>query len=188
MKKVLLIVASHGFQPIEYGITRQVIEDEDIKVYTASDAADKLGNAISSDGSPVKIDYLLEDVNIEDFDGIFIIGGPGAMEHLDNERTYRIIEEVDRGLNKIYGAICISTRILAHAGVLDGRHVTGWDDDGKLKDILDDYGAKYLGEIGVVVDRNIITATGPKKAQEFGEAIVKALYPGKLEKSYTSPY
>ena len=176
MKSVLLIIASKGFQPIEYGVTRKALEDENIKVYTASDAKDKLGNAISSDGSPVKVDYIIDDVEIKDFDGIFIIGGSGAMEHLDNERTYRIIEETDRALNKVYGAICISTRILAHAGVLDGRHVTGWDDDVKLKGILDDYGAQYIAEVGVVVDRNIVTATGPTKAQEFGEAIVKVLY------------
>ena len=176
MKKVLLIIASKDFQPIEYGTPRTILEDENIKVFTASDSKDKLGNAISADGSPVKVDFLIDDVNVKDFDGIFIIGGPGAMEHLDNERTYRIIQEIDREINKAYGAICISTRILAHADVLDGRKVTGWDKDNKLKDILKDYNAEYIHDTDVVIDRNLVTATGPEKAQEFGEAILKVLY------------
>lgn len=183
MKKVLFIIASKDFQPIEYGMPRQILQDEDIKVVTASDNKDKLGNAISKDHSLVKVDLLLEDVNVKDFDGIFIIGGPGAMEHLDNDRTYRIIHEVDREINKIYGAICISTRILANAGVLDGRQVTGWNEDKKLKSILDENGAHYINE-DVVVDRNLITATGPDAAQEFGDAILKGLYKPTIQKPY----
>jgi len=183
MKKVLLMIASKGFQPIEYGVPRQILEDENVKVLTVSDSKDKLGNAISSDGSPAKVDLLLEDINVKDFDGIFIIGGPGAMEHLDNDRAYRIIHEIDREINKIYGAICISPRILANAGVLDDRRVTGWDQDKKLKDILNDAGATYVNE-DVVIDRNLITATGPHAAQEFGEAILRGLYKLTIEKPY----
>ena len=183
MKKVLLIIASKDFQPMEYGVPRQILESEDVKVFTASDAKDKLGNAISSDGSPVKVDFLLEDIDVKNFDGIFIIGGPGALQHLDNDRTYRIIHEIDRELNKIYGAICISPRILANAGVLDGRQVTGWNNDKKLKSILDEVGANYVNS-EVVVDRNLITATGPDAAQEFGETILKSLYKPTIEKPY----
>jgi protease I len=186
-KKILFIVASNGFQPIEYGVPRQILENENIKVVTASNAKDEDSNAISSDGSKVKVDLLLDNVKIEDYDGIFIIGGPGAMENLDHERTYRIIQEIDKSLNKIYGAICISTRILANADVLDGRKVTGWNDDKKLKEILDEVGAEYIAE-GVIVDRNLITAVGPKHAQEFGQAILQALYPRNIEKPYEPPF
>ena len=65
-------------------------------------------------------------------------------------------------------------KILAHAGVLDGRRVTGWDDDHKLAGILKDAGAEYV-HVDVVVDRNIITATGPTVAKEFGQAIIETL-------------
>jgi len=170
-KKVLLIVASKNFQPIEYGVPRQLLEDEDIKVYTASDK----NEAVSSDGSKIKVDYLLQDVKAEDFDGIFLVGGSGALEHLDNKNSYKIIQDVDKLLHKVYGSICISTRILAHAGVLDGRKVTGWDEDHKLKGILQEAGAEYVQE-GVIVDRNLVTAQGPHFAQDFAQAILKVLY------------
>jgi protease I len=183
MKKILLVVASKGFQPIEYGVTREILESEDIKVETASNAKDSLGNAISSDNQPVRVDYLLQDVNVDHYDGLFIIGGQGAMEHLDNDNMYRLIHEVDRRFNKIYGAICISPRILANAGVLEDRNVTGWDNDKKLAGILKDVGATYVNA-GVVIDDNIITATGPDQAQEFAQAILKTLYTRPIESQY----
>lgn len=175
MKKVLFVIASRGFHPIEYGVPRQILEDEDVKVFTASNSKDKDGHAISSDGSMVKVDLILEDVNVDNYDGIFLIGGPHAMEHLDNEKTYKIVRAADKQLDKLFGAICISPRILAKAGVLDGRKVTGWDKDNKLKEIMSKCNATVV-EAGLVVDRNLITADGPDHAQEFGMAILKALY------------
>ena len=75
---------------------------------------------------------------------------------------------------KLWGAICISPRILAHANLLDHRNVTGWDDDHKLVNIFKNAGANYINT-SVVIDHNLITANGPKAAKEFGTAIVKAL-------------
>lgn len=184
MKKVLFVIASRGFQPIEYNIPKQILESENIKVETASDAKDLLGNAISSDNQPVHVDFLLKDVNVDHYDGLFIIGGPGAIEHLDNDNMYRLIHEVDRRFNKIYGAICISTRILANADVLEDRKVTGWDKDNQLSSILEDVNAQYISDRDVVIDDNLITATGPDAAQEFGQAILKTLYSRSNESRY----
>lgn len=169
-KKVLLVVAYQGFQPVEYGVTRQLLEDARIDVVVASD---KEGVAVASDGSTVDVRYILEDVIVSDYDAIFFIGGSGAMDHLDNDRSYRIIREADR-VALIYGGICIATRILANAGVLEWRRVTGWDNDNKLQAILDAAGATYV-KTGVVIDNNVITAVGPSHAEDFGQAIIEVL-------------
>jgi len=173
-KKVLLIIASQDFQPIEYSDTRKILESGNIEVFTASNARNNAGNAVAKDGMEVEVDFLLDEVDVNNYDGIFIIGGSGALEHLDNEKTYRIIREIDLALKKPYGAICISTRILAHANVLDGRKVTGWDKDGKLQDILTKCGAEYI-KTGVIIERNLITAAGPEYARDFGHAILETL-------------
>jgi len=166
-EKILLIIAHNGFQPIEYTVPKQMLEQAGMQVCTASD---KKGQAVASDGSKATVDYTLEEVKVEDFDGIFIIGGRGAMEHLDNTRMHEIIRSADK-VNMVYGAICISPRILAHAGVLEWRRVTGWDEDNNLAALLKEVGAEYI-LTGVVVDDNIITATGPSVAQDFGQAII----------------
>ena len=170
-KKVLLIIASQGYQPIEFNEPRKLLQENGFQVFTASD---KSGQAVASDGSTVVVDYTLEKVNPDKFDAVFVIGGSGALEHLDNPETYRIVQDIDKDMYKALGAICISTRILANAGVLQFRRVTGWDGDNKLADILKKVGATYV-KTGVVVDDNLVTAIGPDSAKDFAQAIVDLL-------------
>jgi putative intracellular protease/amidase len=113
---VLLVIASNGFQHVEYGQTKKVIEDAGFIVTTASDKAE---NAIAKDGSTAHVDIALDDVVPSNYAGIFFIGGPGAMECLDNNISYKILQEAFYQ-NKPVGGICIATRVLAKAGVLDG--------------------------------------------------------------------
>lgn len=171
MKKVLLVVASDGFQPVEYWTTKKVLEEAGFEVETASDRAGVAKAAYEGEDAPV--DLTLLEVNIDDYAGIYFIGGPGALTHLDHETSYRIIRESFKN-SEPFGAICLSPRILAHAGVMAGKKMTGWDDDNKLDIECDRVDAKRTHE-AVVTDGNVITANGPKSAEEFGEAIVKLL-------------
>jgi protease I len=175
-KTIVLIIAHQGYQPVEYGLTKKTIEGAGIKVITASD---KLGMAIAKKMDPptqyqeAPIDLLVQNVEPSTYDGVFIIGGPGAMDHLDNAITYHVVQSFFKA-SKPLGAICISPRILAKAGVLKGKKSTGWDHDNQLADILAHHGALY--ERGsVMVDGNIITADGPMAAQKFGQAIVQVV-------------
>ena len=171
-KKVLLVVASNGFHPVEYSETRSVLEKANYEVLVASNAS---GVATAyGDDLKVNIDTVITDINVADYQGIFIIGGPGAMEFLDHEAMHRVMQEVEKLQNRAFGAICISPRILAAAGVLQGRRVTCWNKDDKFQAIADEAGATFI-DTGVVVDRNLITANGPAAATDFGDAIVAAL-------------
>lgn len=167
---VLLIVASQGYQPIEYGTPKKILESQGIKVITASN---KPGIAVAADGSKTTVDITTDEVKADDYAGIFIVGGPGAMEHLDNETTYKIVRDAAK-LNKPFGSICVSTRILAKAGVLENKKVTGWDGDNELAGVLQKHKAIYIRE-KCVVDGNIVTATNPSAAQQFGQKIAELL-------------
>ncbi|MCA9770114.1 DJ-1/PfpI family protein [Candidatus Dependentiae bacterium] len=169
-KKIVFVVAHEGYQHEEYGIPKKLLEEVGFQVMTASN---KPGTAIGKDESTTTVDMVIKDINIDDCGGIFFIGGPGAMEHLDNQVSYDIIKKVNTA-GKPLGAICISTRILANAGVLTGKEATGWNGDGKLGDIFKEHGVKYINK-EVVVDDTLITATGPSAAQEFGEKIISLL-------------
>ena len=193
MKIVLLIIASQGYQPIEYGITRKVLEDAGITVRVASDKkgiaqsipsekhADRCDdtnctkNNVTSnqDYSKVIVDVDISAVKPAEYDGIFLIGGPGALECLNNVIVYNIIKEIVV-LERPFGAICISPRILAQAGVLKNRSATCWDGDKGVDAIFKKYGVIRI-EKSVVVDGNLITADGPQSAQAFGKAIIKKL-------------
>lgn len=174
-KIVLLIIASDGYQPIEYGHTRKALEDAGIQVVVTSDKAGiaHASHAIPKQYATVKVDVVLADVDVKKYDGIFIIGGPGALDHLDNKVTYKIMQNAAKS-GKLFGAICISPRILADAGVLRGKKATGWNDDNKLDNVFKKAGVTYVKN-PVVIDDNIVTADGPSSAALFGDSIVKLL-------------
>ena len=171
-KKVVIVIAFRDFRDAEYFITKEVLERVGIEAKTASN---KEGVAVGADGGETKVDFLIPKINLADFDGVIFIGGPGCLKSLDNEDSYRLIEEVV-SKNKVLGSICISPLILAKAGVLKGKKATVWSSplDKKPIKILEEGGADYRPD-SVVADGNIITANGPLAAYRFGEAIVEAL-------------
>lgn len=168
---VLFIIASQGFQQVEYHDTKKVIAGAGFPVITASN---KPGNAIAEDGSMVPVEITIDKVVPSNYAGIFFIGGPGALEHLDNNTSYKIAHET-AFQNKPIGAICAATRILAKSGVLHDKYATGWNGDNQLGPLYGEYNIHYLPEEKVVVDGNVITATDPSAAHDFGEHIVEML-------------
>lgn len=168
-KKIALVIASRGYQPIEYGVPKRVLEDANFEIVTVSDS---LGKAISKDETiSTEVDILISDKKVFECDGLYVIGGSGALDFLDNDTSYTLLQ-LWKKTGKPYGAICISPRILAHAQVLEGKKATGWDNDGNLDSIFKQYGVEYVRK-DVVVDGTVITARGPSVAEEFGKEIVK---------------
>lgn len=169
IKNIVLIVAHAGFQWFEYHDTREVLEKNGYQVTVVSDRA---GTAVAAqEKKSIAVEFTVDQVKIADYAGVFLIGGSGALECLDNKKVYDLMRRVrDTGL--LWGAICISPRILSHAGLLGGAKITGWDDDHKLKSSCPE---AQIIDAHVVVDGTLITAQGPKTAREFGQAIVDAL-------------
>jgi protease I len=171
-KKVAMIIAFKDFRDEEYFVPREILEKAGVEIKTASN---KTGTATGADGGDVKVDLLVSEINLADFDAIIFVGGPGCLENLDNEDSYRITRETV-SQNKILASICISPVILAKAGVLKGKMATVWSSplDRSPVKILKEKGAIYQDE-SVVVDGKIITANGPQAAEEFGQTILKIL-------------
>lgn len=167
---VLLVIASEGFQQTEYGETKKVLEAAGLSVKTASNS---YAPAIAKDGSTVPVDITIEQVHPKGYAGIFFIGGPGALENLDKPISLDLLRRATNEKIPV-GAICIATRILAHAGILSGKRATGWDGDNTLEKIYKDHDVTYIKQ-DVVVDDYMVTATGPSAAKAFGEAIVTLL-------------
>ena len=124
MKKVLLIIAQQGFQPDEYAKPKDILEKAGVEVITASNSQDVAISAITN--MEVQVDINIDKVDVANYNGIFLIGGPGAIKYLNNAIVYNIVRGASMECD-FFGAICISPRILAKAGVLSGKKVTGWD-------------------------------------------------------------
>ena len=171
MVKILLLVAQVGFQSKEYGDPKRVLTLAGHTVVTASRDG---GIARSTQDEEIMTDIKLADVVTIDYGGVFAIGGPGCLTHLDNAETVRIMREAKESAEILYGGICIAPRILAKAGLLSGVRITGWNQDGKLGAICDN--GKCIHEPrSSLRDGRVVTANGPQSATEFGEIIVSAL-------------
>jgi protease I len=169
-KKIVLLIAHEGYQQIEYGVTREILASENVEVLTASDEA---GVAIAKDSSSTTVDLTIDQINPTHIDGLFLIGGPGALEYLNTPYVHTLLQQM-MALKKPYGSICISSRILAQAQVLANKRATGWDDDGKLEEIFKSHGVMYERHPSVI-DGLVVTATGPEAAQAFAQGILKVL-------------
>ncbi|MDO8555363.1 MAG: DJ-1/PfpI family protein [bacterium] len=173
MSNVLFVVAGENYRDEEYFVPAEILKNNGHKIFTASDIS-KSEAAIGADGGEVIIDYNINEVEPNDFDLIVFVGGPGALAHLDNEASYKLLQEAEK-LGKKLAAICIAPVILAKAGVLKGKKATVWASpmDKKAIKILEENKAIYSS--APVISEEIITANGPAAAEEFGNTLISVL-------------
>ena len=165
--KILMIIAFDQFRDEEYVIPRKILENNGYKVVVASY---KTGIAKGMLGSKVKVDIPLEDVKVNEYDGVIFVGGGGASIYFNNPTALKIANEFyNKG--KIVGAICIAPVILANAGLLSGKKATCWPSYEKT---LKEKGVIWSDK-NVEIDGSIITGNGPAAANEFGEKYLKLL-------------
>lgn len=171
-KKIVMIIAFRDFRDAEYFVPKEILTKAGAEVKTASN---KKGLAMGADGGESEVDLLVSEINLADFDGIVFVGGPGCLENLDNENSYRVAREAV-SQNKLLASICISPVILAKAGVLAGKRATVWSSPMNKEPvrILKEKGAIYQDQ-PVVVDGKIITANGPAAAENFAKTIIEVL-------------
>ncbi len=167
--KILLVVAPHNFRDEEYFIPRDIFLKNGFEVFTASI---KKETADGIYGGEARVDFLIEDIKVDDYRAIVFVGGEGAMKYLDSEEVYLFIRKIPASI--ILSAICIAPLILLNAGVLKNRKVTVWSSPLERTPIkMIEEEAFYLEE-EVVCDENIITAKGPEAAEKFTYKIIES--------------
>jgi protease I len=104
------------------------------------------------------------------YDGVVIPGGyaPDLMRRYPE--MVKIVKDANQN-GKIVAAICHAGWMLASAGIVKGRKVTGFF---SIKDDLVHAGANYVDE-EVVRDGNLITSRKPDDLPAFCKEIIEAL-------------
>lgn len=134
----------------------------------------------------------LSDINPEDYDAVFIVGGHGAMFDLaKNETLHKIINGVyDNG--NIVSAVChgpaplIWTKRPDGKSIIDGLDVTGYPENVEpeglpallpfsLEEEMDKVGNYSADQKVVWGNEQLLTGRDPFSAEELGNELVKAL-------------
>ncbi|MDD2680378.1 MAG: DJ-1/PfpI family protein [Candidatus Omnitrophica bacterium] len=167
MKKAVLVIAHEGFRDEELLDTKEALEKNGIEVKVAST---ELSEAKGKLGARVMPDRLFKDINMQDFDALVFVGGPGAVQYWDDPLAHKLLKEAAVS-GKVVAGICSAAATLARAGILKGKRATVFPGDSQE---LIANGANYTAR-HVEKDGQIITADGPSAARGFGEEIARAL-------------
>jgi len=123
MKKIAMIIAPQGFQDVEFNTPYQYFLSKGaiVDVYST-----RKGLAKGSFRATVDVTHSIDELNVNDYDAITFVGGPGTIILRSDKDSVRISKEAFNA-GKIIGAICWSPTILAKSGILDGKNATVWD-------------------------------------------------------------
>ena len=164
---ILIFLPASNFSEEEYQIICGVFDKAGKQVFITSDS----NTVCNSDrGLKVKADTSFYNVNEKNFSAIVLIGGKGSKDYWNNENLHRIV----KGFNvsgKIVAAICSAPVILARAGLLSKIPATCWSED---KNELIKLGIQYQDR-SVVNEKNVITADGPRSAEQFAESVLNMI-------------
>jgi len=123
----------------------------------------------------VVADVTLDEVLHQDFDLIALPGGGKGADNLANdERIVRLVQKQYES-GKWLGAICAAPKVLARAGVLQGKKVTSFP--GALDASTD---IDWIDQ-PVVIDGKVVTSKGPGTAMDFALTLIELLE-GKAKK------
>ncbi|MCA9398348.1 MAG: type 1 glutamine amidotransferase [Candidatus Omnitrophica bacterium] len=166
-KKVAILVEDL-YQVLEVWYPRLRLKENNIESpFIGTGTKDTYG---SKEGYPAQVDFSIEDVKADDFDGVIIPGGFAP----DILRRYPKIVQFIKDIHnqgKVVASICHGGWLLVSAGILKGRKATCFF---AIKDDLIAAGCDYVDE-EVVVDKNLITSRKPEDLTAFTQEIIKQL-------------
>ncbi len=165
----VLIPLAPGCEELEAVTIIDLLRRARLEVVVAGLRGD--GVVEASRGTRLLPDLALDAVAQRDFRMVALPGGlPGADHLAADERVLGLLRRVHAQGGWV-AAICAAPKVLARAGLLDGRRATSYP--GALEGLTVP-GLQYL-EAPVVVDERVVTSRGPGTAMDFALTLVECL-------------
>ena len=160
------VFLANGFEEIEALATVDILRRAGVEVVTVG-VGSKM--PVGAHGIAVCVDIAENELDLTCIDGVVL---PGGMPGTTNLEASSVVQEAiayaaQRG--SLLSAICAAPSILGHCGLLKGKRATcypGFENELKEAAVTND---------GVVVDGNVITASGAGVAVDFALALVEHL-------------
>jgi len=164
----VLVPLAQGCEELEAVTIIDLLVRAGVKVTTAGLEA---GPITASRGVVLVPQTTLEEALAADYDMVVLPGGMPGAEHLDNDpRIAELLRKMaDSG--KFTAAICAAPKVLANAGLLEGKRATSYPG---FVDKMNLPGVDYRQE-PVVQDGKVITSRGPGTAMDFALTLIENL-------------
>lgn len=167
MKRVLIPLAQ-GCEELEAVTIIDLMRRAGIEVVTAGLDGDAV---TASRGVRLLPDVQLDDVVGQEFDMLVLPGGLPGADNLDSDsRIHGLLNSMADG-GGFTAAICAAPKVLAHAGLLDGKVATAYP--GVLDSM--ELPATEVNQDAVVIDDRVVTSRGPGTAMDFALTLIAQL-------------
>ncbi|MBN1406067.1 MAG: type 1 glutamine amidotransferase [Candidatus Omnitrophica bacterium] len=167
MKKVAILIEDQ-YQVLEVWYPYLRLREDKIEAVLVGTGAKP--EYKSKEGYPAKEELSVKNVRADDFSAVVIPGGYAPDILRRHKEVNDFVKDMDKN-KKIIACICHGGWVLASAGILKGRTVTGFS---AIKDDLVNAGAKFVDK-EVVIDDNLITSRNPYDLPVFCKELIKKL-------------
>lgn len=164
----VLVPLAPGFEELEAVTIIDLLRRAQIDVTAAGLAA---GPVTGSRGTVLVPDTTLDDALARDYDMIVLPGGQPGATHLEQDPRIRTLLARQAAAGRYNAAICAAPKVLAAAGLLDGKEATSYPG------ALDPKNFPRIRITGrsVVRDGKIVTSRGPGTAMDFALELIEIL-------------
>eukprot|EP00040_Diaphanoeca_grandis_P042964 m.266535 g.266535 ORF g.266535 m.266535 type:complete len:196 (-) comp67912_c0_seq1:33-620(-) len=180
MKQVLLLLAE-GFEIYEASVFIDVFgwnnqgQGPPIKLITCGMQSE----VTSTFGVTLKVDMLLKDVNVDEFDALAVPGGFELKPNFYVDAFSTEFGDVIRHFNnqkKLISSVCTGGLALGSSGILKGRRGTTYHLSGgnRLRQLAE-FGVNVVDNTSIVVDTNVTTSWAPVTAMEVAFQLLENL-------------
>jgi 4-methyl-5(b-hydroxyethyl)-thiazole monophosphate biosynthesis len=164
----VLVPLAAGFEDLEAVTVIDLLRRAQIEVVTAGLTA---GPVRGSRGTTVIPDTTLDEALQRQFDMVVLPGGQPGATNLEQDARIRTLLQNMAGQGRYTAAICAAPKVLAAAGLLDGKRATGYPgtlDTGQFPRVR-------VEDLETVADGKIVTSRGPGTAMDFALTLIELL-------------
>ncbi|MEE8389148.1 MAG: DJ-1 family glyoxalase III [Acidiferrobacterales bacterium] len=165
---LVLVPLAKGFEDLEAITITDLMRRAQIDVVTAGLTP---GPITGSRGTIVVPDMSLDEALQQSYDMVVLPGGQPGATHLEKDERIQSLVKRMAADNKVTAAVCAAPKVLAVAGLLEGKRATGFP--GTLS--ADQFPGIDISTDAVVTDGNIVTSRGPGTVMDFTLALIEIL-------------
>lgn len=165
---IVLVPLAEGFEDLEAITITDLLRRAQIEVVTAGL---RPGPVKGGRGTIVVPDMSLNEALQKSYDMVVLPGGQPGATHLEKDERIRKLLQAMAAANKPTAAICAAPKVLASAGILDGKKATSFPgavSPGEFPQI-------QIANDAVVQDGNVVTSRGPGTAIDFTLKLIEIL-------------